>query len=70
MKVLQLILVFILAFSLGAYVATQENSVAAVAIICQHQSEQGCKTDLLVVFPFSSPPDSCQGDEHALRPLR
>lgn len=54
MKVLQLILVFILAFSLGAYVATRRTALllspSSPPLASQ---EQGCKTDLLVVFPFS-----------------
>lgn len=53
MKPLQMILVFIVAFSLGAYVTERRTaSLMPPSLPLLDGKEQGCKTDLLVVFPF------------------
>ncbi|MCE7985153.1 MAG: hypothetical protein DYG89_28605 [Caldilinea sp. CFX5] len=52
MKTLQLILVFIVAFSLGIYVERQEQAGTPPFVAESSNATQGCKTDLLVVFPF------------------
>lgn len=52
MKTLQLVLVFIIAFSLGVY-AERKDQIGALPFSTQpSNATQGCKTDLLVVFPF------------------
>lgn len=53
MKILQLVLVFIIAFSLGVYVTERKEQTSTPSLASQISSTtQGCKTDLLVVFPF------------------
>jgi len=54
MKTLQLVLVFIVAFSLGVYVERNEQDGALSLDPQPNHATQGCKTDLLVVFPFAS----------------
>lgn len=54
MKTLQMALVFVIAFSLGVYVANHNTlSLTPPLSTGVNSSEQGCKTDLLVVFPFA-----------------
>lgn len=53
MKTLQVVLVFIVAFSLGVYVTERKEQSGSSAFVAEtNNSTQGCKTDLLVVFPF------------------
>jgi len=52
MKTLQLVLVFIVAFSLGIYVERSGQIDATSLVEPTNNATQGCKTDLLVVFPF------------------
>lgn len=53
MKTLQLVLVFIVAFSLGVYVTEHKEQLGTSAFVAQtNNGTQGCKSDLLVVFPF------------------
>ena len=53
MKTLQLLLVFIVAFSLGVYVTEHKEEIGTAPFVPPTDSAaQGCKTDLLVVFPF------------------
>lgn len=52
MKTLQWVLVFIIAFSLGIYFE-RSDPVGSLPFSTQpSNATQGCKTDLLVVFPF------------------
>jgi hypothetical protein len=53
MKTLHLLLVFIVAFSLGVYVTEHKEEIGTAPLVPPTNSvAQGCKTDLLVVFPF------------------
>lgn len=53
MKTLQVVLIFIVAFSLGVYVTERKEQIGTSPFVAEtNKVPQGCKTDLLVVFPF------------------
>ena len=51
MKILQMLLIFIVAFLLGAYLTDQKTKSQSAPLPIA-MSVQACKTDLLIVFPF------------------
>ena len=54
MKILQMFLIFIAAFSLGVYLTEQKTKSQSdpMPIAMRAMRVEACKTDLLIVFPF------------------